>query len=357
MKEKKKKTRLKFKKNSILKKIIVVSVLLLVIINIFRYAAYFKRDENSGISVIIQNETNINLNNEIYVDDSGNVYLSEDDIKKFFDEDLYFEENSENLRKYISICQNKILEITEGENNMYVNGVFTKIKGKVIKRDEIYYFPISDFSEVYNIDVEYLKDMKRLNIDKLSEKKTTAVVNRDMNLKYKMTDISKNIGKVYQGEIVTILQDMNSKWVKVKTKDYSVGYLKKSKLINIAQERDSLEFNVEEFGKFDLENDIIIEINRDNYSNFNKEIVDFDSRTKIIKEINDKLKKEISSSSDLNKNIAVKISFEEISNSENYYRFLKELKAYVNSNGCYLIVEKNSALDEDKLKNISNIII
>ena len=357
MKEKKKKTRLKFKKNSILKKIIIVSVLLLVIINIFRYAAYFKRDEKSGISVIIQNETNINLNNEIYVDDSGNVYLSEDDIKKFFDEDLYFEENSENLRKYISICQNKILEITEGENNMYVNGVFTKIKGKVIKRDEIYYFPISDFSEVYNIDVEYLKDMKRLNIDKLSEKKTTAVVNRDMNLKYKMTDISKNIGKVYQGEIVTILQDMNSKWVKVKTKDYSVGYLKKSKLINIAQERDSLEFNVEEFGKFDLENDIIIEINRDNYSNFNKEIVDFDSRTKIIKEINDKLKKEISSSSDLNKNIAVKISFEEISNSENYYRFLKELKAYVNSNGCYLIVEKNSALDEDKLKNISNIII
>ena len=357
MKEKKKKTRLKFKKNSILKKIIVVSVLLLVIINIFRYAAYFKRDEKSGISVIIQNETNINLNNEIYVDDNGNVYLSEDDIKQFFDEDLYFEENSENLRKYISICQNKILEITEGENNMHVNGVFTKIKGKVIKRDEIYYFPISDFSEVYNIDVEYLKDMKRLNIDKLSEKKTTAVVNRDMNLKYKMTDISKNIGKVYQGEIVTILQDMNSKWVKVKTKDYSVGYLKKSKLINIAQERDSLEFNVEEFGKFDLENDIIIEINRDNYSNFNKEIVDFDSRTKIIKEINDKLKKEISSSSDLNKNIAVKISFEEISNSENYYRFLKELKAYVNSNGCYLIVEKNLALDEDKLKKVSNIII
>lgn len=357
MNEKKKKTRLKFKKNSILKKIIIVGVLLLIIINIFRYAAYFKRDENKGISVIIQNETNISLNNEIYVDDNSNVYLSEDDIKKFFDEDLYFEENSENLRKYISVYQNKILEITEGENNMYVNGVFTKIKGKVTKRDDIYYFPISDFSEVYNIDVEYLKDMKRLNIDKLSEKKTTAVVNRDMNLKYKMTDISKNIGKVYQGEIVTILQDMNSKWVKVKTKDYAVGYLKKSKLINIVQERDSLEFSVEEFGKVDLENDIIIEVNKENYSSFNEEIADFDSRTKVIIEINDKLKKEISSSSDLNKNIAVKISFDEISNSENYYRFLKELKAYVNSNGCYLIVKKNSALDEDRLKRVSNIII
>ena len=64
MNEKKKKTRLKFKKNSILKKIIIVGVLLLIIINIFRYAAYFKRDENKGISVIIQNETNISLNNE-----------------------------------------------------------------------------------------------------------------------------------------------------------------------------------------------------------------------------------------------------------------------------------------------------
>ena len=46
-----------------------------------------------------------------------------------------------------------------------------------------------------------------------------------------------------------------------------------------------------------------------------------------------------------------------ISNIDNYYRFLKELKAYVNANGCFLIVVNNSNLNNDIVKDIANIVV
>lgn len=216
------KNKYRMKKNSLLRKIVIVVVLLFVVLNILRYAAYFKKEDVGVLSVIIQNDVNVELKHDIYIDENDVVYLSEDDIRDYFDGDLYFEKDATNLRRYISVSQNKILEITEGKNHMYVNGVFTKIKGQVVDRDGVYYFPISELSEVYNIDVEYLKNENRLNIDKFSEQKTTAIVNRDMKLKYKMTDISRNIEELHQGDLITIVEDMNSKWVKVKTEDYAV---------------------------------------------------------------------------------------------------------------------------------------
>lgn len=347
----------RMKKNSLLKKIVIVAVLLFIVMNVLRYAAYFKRDDGGELLVIIQNDDDIELKHDIFVDENDVIYLSEDDVREYFDKDLYYEKDASNLRRYISIAQNKILEITEGKNHMYVNGIFTKMRGEVLERNGVYYFPISELAEVYNIDIEYLKKENRLNIDKLSEEKTTAIVNRDMNLKYKMTDISKNIESLEQGDIVTIIKDMNSKWAKVKTEDYAVGYVKKDQLINISKERSSLKLVSEEFSKFDFNNDIIIEITDETYENFNDRIVDYDSRTKLVTELNEKLKKEISNSANSEKNIGIKINITNVSNAQNYYRFLKELKAYANSNGCFLIVVEQVNLDSKSLKNISNIVV
>ena len=241
---------------------------------------------------------------------------------------------------------------------MYVNGVFTKIKGQVIDKDGVFYFPISEFTDVYNIDVEYLKEEKRLNIDKLSEEKSVAFVNRDVNLKYKMTDISKTIEKLEQGDIVTVIQDNNdSEWVKVKTEDYVVGYVKKNKLTDISIERSSLGLNSEEFNNFDFDNDVVVEITDETYKDFNERIIDYDSRTKLSLELNDKIKKEITKASNSDKHIGIKMNITNVQNTENYYHFLRELKAYVNSNGCFLIVARQTNLDNNILKNIANILV
>lgn len=357
-KSSKKRMKLKFKKDSLLGKLIIVFILLVVVLNILRYAAYFKKDDNSQLSVIIQNEVNVEMKHDVYIDENKIVYFSEDDMRELFDKELYYEKDEDNLRRYISISQSKILEITEDKNHMYINGSFTKIKGKVICRDGVYYFPISELADVYNLEVDYLPDTNKLNIEKLSEEKVTAIVNRDTELKYKMTGISKNVEKLSQGETVTVMDASDKKWIKVKTKDYQVGYVKKSKLLDFTKARNDLELANEEFSDFDLKNDIVIEINDTAYENFDERISSYENRTELAKKLTSKVSKEISTNPDVaSKKIGLKIDMTSVSNIENYYRFLKELKAYVNANGCFLIIVNNSNLDSNIVNDIANVVV
>lgn len=354
----KKKMKLRIRKNSLLSKLILVAVLLVIVLNILRYAAYFKKEDSTKLVVMIQNETNADLVHDIYIDENNVVYFSEDDIKKYFDNELYYEKDESNLRRYISISQNKILEITEEKNNMYVNGTYTKIKGSVISKDGIFYFPLSELTEIYNIDIEYVKEKNKLNIEKLDVEKNVAVINRDTKLKYKMTEISKTIDNLYQGDKVTIIGNTNQKWIKVKTKDYQIGYVKKSKLIDFAKERNNLNLYAEEFKNFNLKNDIVIEINDATYENLNDRISSYEKRTELAKEINSKVTTEIAKNKEIvSKNIGIKMNITTVSNNDNYYRFLKELKAYINSNGCFLIVVNQEGLDTEIIKDIANVVI
>ena len=250
------------------------------------------------------------------------------------------------MRRYISIAQNKILEITEGQNHMFVNGVREKIKGSVMDKEGVYYFPISELENVYNIEVSYLESVNRLDIEKMSEAKVVAIVNKTVKLKYKMTNISKTIEELNQGDNVTIVQDMNNGWLRVKTSDYAIGYVKKSKLVNIKNERYDLAKN--DYIDFKIENANIVEINDDIYKDFEDRISKYDSRQLMEKEILDKAIKEISRNS---QNVGVKINITSVNNVDNYYKFLKELRAHVNNVGVCLIVVGQPNLDSNSLRN------
>lgn len=343
---------MKIRKNSLISKIVIVLILLLVILNVFRYAAYFKRESDEKMAISIQNFVNVELVHDVYIDENGIIYLSEDDVKEYLDKELYYEKNENNMKKYISISQNKILEITEGQNHMFVNGIREKIKGSVIDREGVYYFPISELEDVYNIKVSYLESVNRLDIEKMSEAKVVGIVNKTINLKYKMTNISKNIVELNQGDNVTIVQDMDNGWLKVKTSDYAVGYVKKSKLVNIKNERYDLVKN--DYSDFNVENASIIEVNDSTYKDFENKILKYDSRQVIEKEILDKAIKEISKNS---QNVGVKVNITAINDVDNYYKFLKELRAHVNNVGVCLIVTEQPNLSSDKLKNIVDVVI
>lgn len=352
MKAKKSKIKIKLKKNSLLSKIILVTVLLVVILYILRYAAYFKRDTSNEMAVIVQSQSNVELANSVYIDENGIIYLSDDDVCNYLNQDLYYEKDDSNMRRYISISQNKILEITENENHMFVNGTREKIKGKVLEKDGVYYFPISELEKVYNIEVDYLKDLNRLNIEKLSEEKVVAVVNRNMPLKYKMTNISKDIEELKQGDNVTIIQDMNNGWVRIKTEDYAVGYVKKSKLVNIEKERYNLSQN--DYGKFDEQSANVITVGNETYSEFNEKIVKYDTRQEIEKDLVNKVSSLIAKQP---RDTFVKVDISSIDNEENYYKFLKELKARMNNLGVGVVVTAQPNLNKDVLKNIANIVL
>lgn len=348
----KKKNKIKFKKNSLIGKIVLVAVLLVAVLYILRYAAYFKRATSDEMAVIIQNESNVELSNSVYIDENGIIYLSEADVQRYLNQDLYYEKNDSNMRRYISISQNKILEINENENHMFVNGTREKIKGKVLEKDGIYYFPISELENVYNIEVDYLKDLNRLNIEKLSEEKVVAVVNRNIPLKYKMTNISKDIEELQQGDNVTIIQDMNNGWVRVKTADYAVGYVKKSKLVSIEKERYNLSQN--DYDKFDEKSSNVVVVTDETYSGFKEKIVKYDGRQEIEKDLINKVSSEIAKQP---RDTFVKIDISSIDNVDNYYKFLKELKARMNNLGVGVVVTAQPNLNKDILKGITNIVL
>lgn len=344
--------KVKFKSNNLVSKVVLVFFLVITVLYIFRYAAYFKRNTEESMLVSIQNLTDVELTHPVYIDENNIVYLSEEDVREYLDQELYYEKNSSNMRRYISISQNKILEITEKQNHIFVNGTREKIKGAVIEREGIYYFPISELEKVYNIKVDYLKDKNRLNIEKLSEEKLVAVVNRDIKLKYKMTNISKDIEELFQGDNVTIVQDMNNDWVKVKTEDYAVGYVKKSKLVDTKNERYNL--NKDDYSDFNIEEASIIEINDSTYQDFNMKISKYDNRRELINDILGKVSAQMSSQP---KSVAVKVNVTTVENNENYYKFLKELRAHVNDLGTALAVTEQPNMDKKELKKISNILL
>ena len=103
--------RLRLKRNSLIFKVTLVAILLFLIWMIFRYAAYFEKDIEGQVQVSIQNEANIELVHDVFVDDNGIVYLSEDDMKNYFDNEMYYEELENAQRKYISIANNQVLEM------------------------------------------------------------------------------------------------------------------------------------------------------------------------------------------------------------------------------------------------------
>lgn len=342
----------KVKRNGFISKIFVVVILLISVLNIFRYAGYFKRDIDDKIDISVHNETNVELNYDIYIDENNVLYMSEDDVREYLDQELYYEKDDSNMRRYVSISQNKILEITEGQNHMFVNGVREKIKGAVLDRDGVFYFPISELENVYNIKIDYLKEENRLNIEKLSQKKIVAVVNRTTKLKYKMTNISKTIDILNQGDSVTIVQEMQNGWVRIKTSNYIVGYIKKSKLIDVHTERYDLENN--DYKDFNIDSANIVEITDSTYEDFNDKISRYNDRQVIEKDILDKVVTEIGKQPQY---VGVKINVTSINNINDYDKFLRELRAYVNNIGVCLIVVNVPNMDEKELKNIVDIVI
>ncbi len=342
----------KHESSNLLTKIALVLILLLIVLNVLRYAAYFEKDVDGNVQISIQNDTNVELEHDVYIDENNVIFLSEDDMKNYFDKDLYYENIENNKRKYISVFENKILEINEDENNMFINDERYKIKAAVINRDGIYYFPISELKNVYNLNINFSSDMKRINIEKLSDKKVVATINKETKVKYKMTDISKNVTTLEKDTQVEIVGKMDKSWTKIKTPDCYVGYVKSSKLENENVERQ--EYKENDYSRFDVNNATIIEINGEKDPEINEKISGYDSRKAKVKEILQEAANEVVQLK--GKSIGVKIDITS-EKPEDYYRFLKELKAYLNNmNVCLLVVDRN-VIDKNELTEICNIVL
>lgn len=346
--------KLRFKKNSLLKKLIIVAALLFIVLNIIKVAILYRKDDTNEMIISIHNDVGVTLAHEPIIEDEV-VYFSEDDMKKYFDNELYYEEE-DGLRRYISVVPTRVVDLKENENKKNVNGEEEPIKGCVKKVNNIYYFPITDLEDVYNIKVHYLADKNRLHVDKLSLEKNMGYANYKLNIKSEKKVLSKVVAKVKRGDTLIIVDDSDKNWYKVQTTDYAWGYVKKSSLVKVTNQRGN--FGDIDFSDFDVQNAKILDINNDSYKYWSDVLAIYSARQLREQDITNKAIKLIMDNPGVE--IGVRINLTRLESFDNYYKFLKELKAYLNDAGICLIVT-NENLDtflekEQRVKSVSDIL-
>ena len=167
--------------------------------------------------------------------------MSTDDIKNFFDEYLINDEN-----KVITTSATKTAKITTDSDKMYLNG--SNVDGdRILTQDGKMYISINDMAKIYNLEYKINEDRNNIIISSLSRKLVQAESKKNQHVKYIATSFSRDLEKIKKGEKVYIVQengeDVRIKdWIKVRTEDGVIGYLKEKNLINKKTIRDDLKY-------------------------------------------------------------------------------------------------------------------
>lgn len=208
----------KAKKIKFLKNIFVGIVCLIIALFIVNVAPGYKRDKYKDIINLVINDENKTeeLKNEIYVNENGTVYISQEDVKKFFDNNIYYDEI---YNQIITTSDTKVANIVIDEKKMVVNGSEKPMIDAIIKINDIVYLPISDMTIIYNINVQYVSRTKIVVIDNLSKGIIRATVSEDSDIQFKPRRLSKKIGVLKEGESIFGFYTTSKGWRKIRTSE------------------------------------------------------------------------------------------------------------------------------------------
>ncbi len=224
MKELKKRL-IRIKKIKFIRNIIISVVALIVVAIIINIAPGYKRDKYTNVINLILNEENITeyLKHDIYVNENGTIYISEEDVQNLFDATIYHDDK---YNQIITTSDTKVANIAINENQMVVNNSTVSMLDSIIKINENIYLPISDMTIVYNIDVEYIESTNRVIIDELNKGIIKATISEETDIKYKPRGLSKNIGTLKEGESVYCFYTTSKGWRQIRTSDGTIRICK-----------------------------------------------------------------------------------------------------------------------------------
>ena len=131
MKELKKKL-LKAKKFKFIRNVCVSMIALILVALIINIAPGYKRDKYKDITNLIINEENKTeqLKHNIYINENNTIYISEEDVKNFFDENIYYD--SEN-NQIITTSDTKVANIVIDEEKMVINDTTEELIDPIIR--------------------------------------------------------------------------------------------------------------------------------------------------------------------------------------------------------------------------------
>lgn len=246
MKEKNERNRSKLILN-----IFIVLVFLVLLGVVFYLSPNYIREDYNGKTKVLINNNNVTLKmkNDVYIDENNNIFLSLADIRNYFDK--YIEYSKEN-GDIVTTSEINIAKMSTKNNEITINGEEEELNSSSIEKNDTIYLPFSEISEkVYDVDLEYIQDTNTIIIDSLDRKQEVANTTKETKLKYKPQTLSGTLEKLEANEQVVYIEETNN-WVKVRSKDGTIGYIKKEDLGNVEVEREAKEYIDKVEGKVNL---------------------------------------------------------------------------------------------------------
>ena len=227
--------------NQILLKIIKVVLFLFVIIIVFKFAPNYEINDTYAegkINIIINNKNvTKKLKYDLFMDENKVIFMSMKDIENYFDKYIFLDESNNQI---ITTYGEKVGVLPIGENKIVINNSEIDILSGVIKKDDVYYLPISSMSKVYNLNIQYIKDKEILLLDSLDKALLKADVSKKCSVKYMDTTFSKTVDKLEKGDKVVCVDNLENNWTKVRTEDGQIGYIKTKILHNEIYVREDI---------------------------------------------------------------------------------------------------------------------
>ena len=238
------------KKENIIKRVVIVLIILAIAaFALIKAENYIKEKTDETISLIINNNNvTARLKHEVKIQD-GTVYVSMDDMKNFFDKYIYIEEE---INEIVTTYDKKIASIGFEANKLTLNGSTKKIYAHAIKEDDVVYLPISEMLDVYNIELENIEKNKVVTIDSLNREKIKAYTKSKVSVKWKKDVFSKTVDKVQKGAVVTVINQNEDGWTKIRTENGEIGYIKSNKLTSFTTIRENWETEKQITGKVNM---------------------------------------------------------------------------------------------------------
>lgn len=235
-------------------KLIVVVLFLLAILFVLKTATNYIKDEITGKTNLVINNSNTtkNLKNDVLVE-NGVVYVSTKDIANFFDDNIFYDNKYDQI---ITTSETKVATLKINEDEATINGSTVSLVAPAKKIGEQFYLPFSEISEsVYNVETTYVKETNTVIIVSLDRELTYANSSKKNSVKSKPTVFSKTVDKIQKGDNVTVVKDKNKEengWTKVTTENGKIGYVKTTTLANTKKVRDNLEIEKQIKGNVSL---------------------------------------------------------------------------------------------------------
>lgn len=224
--------------------LIKIIIYLISLIIVFSLAPNYEKNEEyyaeNKINLIINNANlTISLKHEIFINEKNVIYMSIKDVEAYFDTTInYNEQNNEIITTY----GEKVAKLPLDKNVIEINNRQQDVLSGAIQKDNIYYIPITSMEKIYELDIEYVQDEKILLIDSLTKKLVKADVSKNCKVKYMTTAYSRTVDKLKKADKVIVIEHLENKWTKIRTKNGKVGYVKTNILQNEIRIRE--DFNI-----------------------------------------------------------------------------------------------------------------